>query len=89
MGPARRPLRGFHPQDVDIGLRRALEDFVETSRHPLGIVAIIITVVAVVFLKRILLGLPLLPRLRAAFLERLPLEVLFLLLLLLEVLYGL
>jgi len=67
-------------------LRRALKDFVKTSRHPLGIVAIIITVV---FIRRFLLGLPLLPRLRAAFLERLSLKVLFLLLLLLEVLYGL
>jgi len=64
-------------------LRRTLEDFVETSRHPLGIIAIIIAVVAIVFVRRFLLGLPLLPRLRLAFLERLSLEVLFLLLLLL------
>jgi hypothetical protein len=63
-------------------LRWALKDFVEASRHPLRVVAIVITLVAVVFIRRFLLGLPLLPRLRAAFLEHLSLEVLFLLLLL-------
>jgi len=62
-------------------LRRALEDFVEASRHPLGVVAIVITVVAVVFIRRFLHGFPPLTRLRVAFLERLPLEVLLLLLL--------
>jgi len=38
-GPARRPLRGSHPWDDDVGLRRALEDSVETGRHPLRVVA--------------------------------------------------
>ena len=78
--------RGTRPssrlRDVDVGLRRALEDFVEASRHPLGVVVIVVTLVAVVFIMRFLLGLPLLPRLRVVFLERLSLEILFLLLLL-------
>ena len=81
-GPARCPLRGSYPWDVDVGFRRTLEDFVEMSRHPLGVVAIVATLVAVVFIRRFLLGLPLLPRLRAVFLKRLLLEILFLLLLL-------
>ena len=81
-GPARRPLRGSRSRDVDVGLRRALEDFVEASRHPLGVVVIVVTLVVVVFIMRFLLGLPLMPRLRVVFLERLSLEILFLLLLL-------
>jgi hypothetical protein len=63
-------------------LRRALEDSVETSRHPLGVVAIVVALIAVVLIRRFLLGLPLLPRFRTAFLEHLSLEILFLLLLL-------
>jgi len=63
-------------------LRRTLEDFVKASRHPFGVIAIIITVVAIVFIGRFLLGFPSLPQLRASFLECLPLEVLLLLLLL-------
>ena len=86
---ARRPLRGSRLRGVDISLWWALEDLVESSRHPLGVIAIIITIVAIVFIRRFLLGLPLLPRLHAAFLERLSLEVLFLRLLLFQVLCGL
>ena len=60
-GPTRRPLRGSHPWDVDVGLRRALEDSVETSRHPLRIIGAVIALVAVILVGRVLLGLPPLP----------------------------
>ena len=88
-GITRRPLRSPRPRYVDVGLRQILEDFVEASRHPLGIVTIIITLVAIVLVRGIFLRLSLLPRLRASFLERLPLKVLFLFFSLFQVLCGL
>ena len=57
-GSARRPLRTSLLRNIDVGLRRTLEDFVKTSRHPLGVIAITITVVAVVFIGSFLLGFP-------------------------------
>jgi len=56
----------------------ALEDFVQASRHPLGVVAIVVPIVAIVFVRRFLLRFSPLPRLRAVFLERLSLEILLL-----------
>jgi hypothetical protein len=64
-------------------LRWALKDPVETSRHPLRIVAAVITIVAVILVGRVLLGLPPLPRFRSTCLQRLSLEILSLFLLLL------
>ena len=58
-GPARRPLRGSHPWDDDVGLRRALEDSVETGRHPLRVVAAVVALIAVILVGRVLLRLPL------------------------------
>ena len=49
------------------------------SRHPLRVVTIVVALVAVILVGRVLLGLPLLPRFCSMFLERLPLEILFLL----------
>jgi hypothetical protein len=63
----------------------ALHGPIEASRHPIGI---IIVVVAIVFIGGLLLRLPLVPRLGSTFLERLPLEAL-LLFLLFRILYGL
>ena len=37
------------PWDVHIASRRTLEDPVETRRHPLGVVAVVIAVSAIVF----------------------------------------
>ena len=50
-----------------------------TSRHPLGVIAVVVALVAVILVRRALLTLPLLPRFRSMFLERLLLEILFLL----------
>jgi len=36
------PLWDFRPRDADTGLRRALKDPVETGRHSLRIVAIVV-----------------------------------------------
>ena len=88
-GITRCPLRSPHPWYVDVGLWRALEDPVKTSCHPLGVVAIIVALVSIVLVRGIFLGLPLLPRFRTAFLERLSFEVLFLLFFLFQVLCGL
>jgi len=88
-GPTRRPLRGSRPWDDDVGLRRALEDSVETGRHPLRVVAAVVALVAVVLVGRVLLRLPPLPGLRSTCLQRLSLEILLLFLLLFRVLCGL
>jgi len=50
-----------HLWDVDIGSRRALEDPVETRRHPLGVIAVVIAVSAIVFAGGFFLRLPPLP----------------------------
>jgi len=61
--PAWRPFRDFRPQDVDAGLRRALEDPIETGRHSLGIVAVVVTIVAIILIGGFFFRLPPLPRL--------------------------
>jgi len=49
------------PWDVDIASRRTLEDPVETRHHPLGVVAVVIAVSAIVFAGGFFLRLPHLP----------------------------
>ena len=61
--PAWRPLRDFRPRDVDAGLRRALEDPIETGRHSLRIVAVVVTIAAIILIGGFFFGLPPLPRL--------------------------
>ena len=46
------------PRGVDIASRRTLEDPVETRRHPLGVVAVVIAVSAVVLAGGFFLRLP-------------------------------
>jgi len=50
-----------HSRGVDIASRRTLEDPVETRRHPLGVVAVIIAVSTVVLTVGFFLRLPPLP----------------------------
>ena len=57
--PAWRPLWDSRPRDVDAGLRRALEDLVETGRHPLRIVIVVVTIAAIVLIGGFFLRLPL------------------------------
>ena len=75
----RRPRGSSHTRRVDVSSRWALKDSVEVSRHRLGIVAFVVALVPIIIIKRILLGLPVLPQFRVTFLERLPLDILFLL----------
>ena len=49
------------PWDVDIASRRTLEDPIETRRHPLGVIAVVIAVSAIVFAGGFFLRLPPLP----------------------------
>jgi len=49
------------PWDVDVASRRTLEDPVKARRHPLGVVAVVITVSAVVLTGGFFLSLPPLP----------------------------
>ena len=53
--------RRSRPWDVDIASRQTLEDPIETRRHPLGVVAVVITVSAIVFAGGFFLRLPPLP----------------------------
>ena len=69
-------------------MRQALQDSVETSRHLLGIIIIIIVVITIAFIGELFLRCPITPLFGSSFLERLTLEVLPLLLLLLHILYG-
>jgi len=80
--PASLPLWGSRPWGVDVGPRRTLEDPVKTGRHPLGVVAVVIIIVAVVLIRGLFLRLPPLSRLRSTCLQRLALEILLLLILL-------
>jgi len=64
-----------------------LQDPVEVSRHPLGVIVVIVIITAIVFIRRVLLGHSLTPRLGSTFLEHLPLEVLPLLFLLFCILH--
>ena len=70
-GSARRLLGSSRLRDVDVSLRQTLEDFVKARRHPLRVVATVITITAVVLIGGFFLRFPPLPQLRAAFLERL------------------
>ena len=51
----------FHPWGVDVASRRTLEDPVEARRHPLGVVAIFITISTIVVAAGFFLRLPPLP----------------------------
>jgi len=57
--PAWRPLRDSRPRDVDAGLRRILKDPIETGRHPLRVVAVVVTIDAIILIGGFLLRLPL------------------------------
>jgi len=46
------------PRGVDVASRRTLEDPVEARRHPLGVVAVVIAVSAVVLTRGFFLRLP-------------------------------
>jgi len=70
------------PWGIDVASRRTLEDPVETRRHPLGVVAIVI-VVSIVFTRGFFFRLPLLPGLGSMRLQRLAVQILLLLLFLL------
>jgi len=59
-GTARRPLRSPRLWDIDVGLRGALEDSVKMSHHPLGVVAVVVALVAIILVTRVLLGVPVL-----------------------------
>ena len=48
-----------HLWDVDIASRRTLEDPIETRRHPLRVVAVVIAISAIVFAGEFFLRLPL------------------------------
>jgi hypothetical protein len=61
VGSAWLLLRRRRPWDVDIALRRTLEDLIETRRHPLRVVAVIIAVSAVVVAGGFFFRLPPLP----------------------------
>ena len=47
------------PWGVDVGSRRTLEDTVKQGRHPLGVVAAVVTVADLVLIRELFLGLPL------------------------------
>ena len=77
------------PRDVDVASRRTLEDLVEARRHPLGVVAVVIAVSAVILTGGFFFRLPPLPGLGSTCLQLLAVEILLLLLFLLRVLGGL
>jgi len=51
----------FHPWGVDVASRRTLEDPVEARRHPLGVVAVLITISTIIVAGGFFLRLPPLP----------------------------
>ena len=67
---------------VGVGSRRTHEDPVKTGRHPLGVVAIVVTIATIVLIRGLFLRFPPLPGFRSARFQRLALEVLLLLLVL-------
>ena len=77
--PARPLLWRSRPRSVGISTRQTLEDPVEPRRHPLRVVAAVVAVAAIVLIRGLFLRLPHLPGFRSARLQRLALEVLFLL----------
>ena len=58
VGPARRSLGGIRLRDGDVGLRRVLEDPVEAGRHSLGIIAVVVTVAAIILIGGFFFRLP-------------------------------
>jgi len=50
-----------HPRGVDVAKRRTLKDPVEARRHPLGIVAVVIVVPAIILTGGFFFRLPQLP----------------------------
>ena len=76
------PLWGSRPWGVNVALRWTLENPIKTGRHPLGVIAVVVTIAAVVLIGGLFLRLLPMSRLRPACLQRLALEILFLLLLL-------
>ena len=58
---ARPRLRSPRPWDVDTASRWTLEDPIKTRHHPLGVVAVVITVSAIVVAGGFFLRLPPLP----------------------------
>ena len=69
-------------RSVDVASRRTLEDPVEARRHPLGVVAAVIAVSAVILIGGFFFRLPPLPGLGSTRLQRLAVEILLLLFLL-------
>jgi len=65
-------------RDISVGSRRTLEDPVKPRRHPLGVVAAVVTVTAVVLIGGFFLRLPPLPGFCSMRLYRLAIEVLLL-----------
>jgi len=55
----------FLPRGVDVALRRTLEDPVKARRHPLGVVAVLITISTVIVAGGFFLRLPPLPGFRS------------------------
>jgi len=58
---ARPLLWRSHPRGIDVASRRTLEDPVKARRHPLGIIAVVITVPAITFTGGFFFRLPPLP----------------------------
>jgi len=50
-----------HPRGVDVASGRTLEDPIEARRHPLGVVAIVAAIPAVILTRGFFFGLPTLP----------------------------
>jgi len=71
-----------HPRGVDVASRWTLEDPVEVRRHPLGVVAVIAAIAAIILAGGFFFRLPPLPGLCSTRLLCLAVEVLHLLLLL-------
>ena len=67
-----------HPWGVDVASRRALEDPVEARRHPLGVVAVVVTIATLILIWGFFLRLPPLRGFRSARLQRLAIEILLL-----------
>ena len=84
--PLKRPAWSLfwcsRPRGIGVGTRRTLEDPVETGRHSLRIVAIV-AIIALILIMGLFLRFPPLPGFRSAHLQRLVIEVIFLLLFLL------
>ena len=65
VGSAWHLLWRYRPRGVDVASRRTLEDPIETRRHPLGVVAVVVTVTTIVLVGGLFFRLPPLPGLRS------------------------